>query len=227
MKQVELSARVRSDSGKKVAHTLRSGGEIPGILYGHKEEPVSLAIPAHEFWTILHHATTEHLILSVTVDGLEKGTMLTLVKAVQHHPVTGDILHVDLQRISSDEKIKVGVPVNLIGIPKGVKDFGGILDHRAREVRIISTPANIPESIDIDVSHLLLGDSIHVEDIIGQFKELDIFDDDSTLIAAVAAPKKLELEEIEAAEAAEGEEAAEGAEGKDSESEDADEEKSD
>ncbi len=180
---------------------MRLKGEIPGILYGHSEEPVSLVIPEHEFWKILHHATSEHLILDVAIDGMEPSSVLTLVKEIQHHPVTGDILHVDLQRISKDEKIKVGVPVTLVGIPKGVKDFGGILDHGAREIRIITTASKVPESLDIDVTHMQIGDSIHISDLAEKFKDIDIFDDESTLIAYIAVPKK--MEEIEIAEGAE------------------------
>ena len=224
MKQVKLNARVRIESGKKISHKLRLEGEIPGILYGHGEEPVSLVIPEHEFWKILHHATSEHLILDVAVDGLEPASLLTLVKDIQHHPVTGDILHVDLQRISADEKIKVGVPVVLTGIPQGVKDFGGILDHGVREIRIITTASKVPESLDIDVEHMQIGDSIHISDLAEKFKDIDIFDDESTLIAYVAIPKK--MEELEAVEEAE-EETEEAAGEQEGETEAAKEEKSD
>lgn len=203
MKKVNLKARIREGSGKKISHQLRSKGEIPGVLYGHGEDPVSLAVPEHEFWKILHNATTEHLILEVKVDGMKPANVLTLVKEVQHHPVTGDILHVDLQRISEDEKIKVGVPVSLVGVPKGVKDFGGILDHGAREIRVITTASTVPESLEIDVTHLQIGDSIHISDIAEKFKDIDIFDDESILIAYVAVPKK--LEEIKPEEEAEEE----------------------
>ncbi len=224
MKKVKLNARLRNESGKKISHQLRSKGEIPGVLYGHKEDPVSLAVPEHEFWKILHHATTEHLILEVKVDGLDPADVLTLVREVQYHPVTGDILHVDLQRISEKEKIKVGVPVSLVGVPKGVKDFGGILDHGAREVRIITTAAMVPESLEIDVTHMQIGDSIHVSDLAEKFKDIDIYDDESILIAYVAVPKK--LEEIKPEEEA-GEEAEEAAEEQEAEPEADKEEKGD
>jgi large subunit ribosomal protein L25 len=119
MEEIKLTSRLRENVGKKIAHKLRAKGEIPAILYGHKQEPLSLVVPEHEIWHILHHATSEHLILKLNIENTKGEDVITLVRDVQHHPVTGDILHVDLQRISLNEKIKVGVPVELVGIAKG------------------------------------------------------------------------------------------------------------
>lgn len=205
MKRINLKSRMREGSGKKSAHDIRSKGEVPGILYGHKEEPISLSIPEHDIWTILHHATSEHLILRLDVDGTDEKDILTLVRDVQHHPVTGDILHIDFQRISMHEKIKVGVPVQLVGIARGVKEFGGILDHGVREVMVKCMPEEIPESLPIDVSDMEIGNSIHLSDIMAQYTMLDFLDDANVTLAHVSPPKKLEVFEEEAAE--EGEEA--------------------
>ncbi|MCK4538039.1 MAG: 50S ribosomal protein L25 [Candidatus Krumholzibacteria bacterium] len=207
MKEIRLNARVRTESGKQNLHKIRKQGEIPGVLYGHKAEPVHLAIVEHDFWTILHHATSEHLILSIDIEGLDEDNILTLVKDVQHHPVSGNVLHVDFQRIAKDETIKVGVHVLLTGIPKGVKDFGGILDHGIREVMISTTPVMIPEALEMDVSALLVGDSVRVSDMVTQYPDIEFLDDDSIQVAHVSIPKKLEVaEDLEAEEAAEGEE---------------------
>ena len=181
---------------------------MPGTLYGHKEEPVSLSVPEHELWVILHNATSEHLILRLDVEGTKDKDVLTLVRDVQHHPVTGHILHIDFQRISMHEKIKVGVPVELIGIARGVKEFGGILDHGMREIMVKCMPEEIPESLPVDVSNMEIGNSIHLSDIMGQYSQLEFLDDENVTLAHVSPPKKLEVFE-EAAEAAEGE-AAEG-----------------
>jgi large subunit ribosomal protein L25 len=215
MKQITLNSRVREGSGKKAAHKIRAAGDIPGTLYGHKEEPVSLVVPEHDLWQILHNATSEHLILTLKVDGASEGEVLTLVRDVQHHPVTGDILHVDFQRISMQEKIKVGVPVELSGIARGVKEFGGILDHGVREVMVKCTPAEIPEALSIDVSDMDIGNSIHLSDIVMHYSQLEFLDDPNVTLAHVSPPKKLEIleEELEeGAEEAEGEEAPEGEE---------------
>lgn len=212
MKEIQLRSRIREGSGKKAAHKIRAAGDIPGILYGHKAEPISLIVPEHELWQILHHATSEHLILKLKIEDSGEGDVLTLVRDVQHHPVTGDILHVDFQRISMDEKIKVGVPVELDGIARGVKEFGGILDHVVREVTVKCTPKEIPEALTIDVSEMDIGNSIHLSEIMMSYPKLEFLDDPSVTLAHVSPPKKLEIlaeEEEEAPEEVEGEEAPE------------------
>ena len=216
MKQILLSSRIREGSGKKSAHGIRAKGDIPGVLYGHKEDPISLIVPQHDLWQILHHATSEHLILRLKIEDSTEGEVFTLVRDVQHHPVTGDILHVDFQRISMNEKIKVGVPVELNGIARGVKEFGGILDHGARELTIKCTPGEIPEALSIDVSELNIGNSIHLSDIAMHYPQLEFLDDSNMTLALVSPPKKLEevleVEEEAAQEEVEGEETPEGQE---------------
>jgi large subunit ribosomal protein L25 len=217
MQQLKLKSYLREGSGKKIARKLRSTGEIPAILYGHKREPLSIAVSQKDLWHILHTATTEHLILSLDVEGSDEGTILTLVRDVQHHPVTGDVLHLDLLRISIDEKIEVGVPIELIGMPKGVKDTGGVLDHGIRELTLNSKPMEIPEKVSIDVSPLAIGDSLRVSDLVALYPHLEIVDDRHITIAHVSAPKKLEIVAPEpgaaaAAAVAEEGEAAEGEE---------------
>lgn len=200
MKPIPLKARVRTGSGKKSAHAVRNADEIPAVLYGHKKDPVSLAVPEHDFWQILHHATTEHLILDLEVDGMSLDEHLVLVRDVQHHPVSGDVVHVDFQRISLQERIRVGVPIVLTGVPRGVKEFGGILDHSLREVAVHTTPAQIPDSVEIDVSELLIGHSVHVAELRDLYPGIEFVDDVQLTIAHVSPPKKLEV----AGEAAEG-----------------------
>ncbi len=202
MHDIILKGSIREESGTKIARKLRAQGEVPGVLYGHMEEPIHLSLSAHELWHILHHATSEHLILTLDIEGMKEGEALTLVRNVQHHPVTGDILHVDFQRISLTEKIKVGVPIVLIGMARGVKEFGGILDHGVREVTIHCTPKQIPEAIEVDVTDMEIGNSLHILDIAGQYPELEFLDDPNVTLAHVSHPKKLEIpeEEGEAAE---------------------------
>ncbi len=217
MQQVKLKSHLREGNGKKLTRKLRAGGKIPAVLYGHKREPLSLAVSQKDLWHILHTATTEHLILSLDVEGADEGAILTLVRDVQHHPVTGDVLHIDLQRISIDEKIKVGVPIELTGMAKGVKDASGVLDHGIREVTLNVKPMEIPEKLSIDVSALAIGDSLRVSDLAALYAHLEIVDDLHVTIAHVSPPKKLEAIVPEpgapaAAAVAEEEEAAEGEE---------------
>jgi len=209
MKTINLKARRRVEASKKNVHKLRQQGEIPGVLYGHKKDPVHVAVPAHEFWIILHNSTSEHLIIDLEIEGVDMDEHTTLVRDVQHHPVSGDILHVDFQRISMDENIKVGVPVLLTGTARGVKEFGGILDQGVREVMVSTTATLVPEQLEIDVSHLMINDTVHVSDLITQYPGIDFLDEGHINLAHVSPPKKLEIaEELEEGE----EEAVEGAE---------------
>ena len=208
MDTIKLTARIREEASKKNVHKLRKAGEIPGVLYGHSKDPVHLAIPEHDFWTILHNATSEHLIIELDVDGVDMEDHITLVRDVQHHPVSGDILHVDFQRISMNENIKVGIPVILTGIARGVKEFGGILDQGVREVMVATTASTVPEHLELDVSHLMINDTIHVSDLVSLYPAIDFLDDGNINLAHVSPPKKLEVAE----EHEEGEEGAEGAE---------------
>lgn len=221
METIKLKARMREEASKKNVHKLRKEGEIPGVLYGHHKDPVHLAIPEHDFWTILHSATSEHLIIDLEVDGVDMEGHITLVRDVQHHPVSGDILHVDFQRISMTENIKVGIPVALIGIPKGVKEFGGILDQGVREVMVATTASSVPEQLEIDVEHLMINDTIHVSDLVELYPKIEFLNEGHINLAHVSPPKKLEVaEELEegAEEGAEGEEGAEEGEGAEGES---------
>jgi large subunit ribosomal protein L25 len=210
MREITLKSRIREGIGKKMAHRLRAEGEVPAILYGHKADPMKLSVPEHELWTILHNATSEHLILKLEIEDGGGEEVLTLVRDVQHHPVTGEILHIDFQRISVAEHIKVGVPIDLVGQSTGVKEFGGILDHSVREVMVRCKPVEIPDALEIDVSSLQIGQSIHLSDIMEEYRQLEFLDDPHLTLAHVSPPKKLEVAVEEGAEAAVSEAAAEG-----------------
>ena len=205
MKPIKLKARRREEASKKNVHKLRQQGEIPGVLYGHKKDPIHLALPEREFWTILHNATSEHFIIDLDVEGVDMEEHITLIRDIQHHPVSGDILHVDFQRILLNESIKVGVPVNLNGIPRGVKEFGGVLDHGVREVMITTTASMVPEYLEIDVTSLMINDTVHISDLVSLYPDINFLDEGHINLAHVSPPKKME----DLTEAVEGEEEAE------------------
>ncbi len=224
MQDVKLSVKVREGSGKKYAHKIRADGEIPGVLYGEGKENVILSVPEHDLWHILHHSTSEHIILTLGIEGSDEGKILALIRDVQHHPVSGDILHVDFQRISKEKPVRVDVPVELVGQAKGVKDFGGILDHGIREVTIKCKPLEIPEVLKLDVSELNIGDSLHVSDLASAYPDIEFLDDPAITIAHVSPPKKLEVaEKVEEEVAPAEEEAVEEAEEEKKEEEEAEE----
>jgi large subunit ribosomal protein L25 len=207
MKEIKIKGRVRKGVGKKIAHKLRASGEVPGILYGHKEEPIALAVPEHDLWYILHKSTSENLILSLSLSDNGGEPVTALIRDVQHHPVTGDILHVDLQRISLNEKLNVGVPLKLEGVPRGVKEFGGILDQVAREIVVYSTPREIPEFVSVTIEEMEIGDSIHLEDIVKQYPDIEFAEEPEMMLAHISPPpKKIEVATEEVAEEEEVEE---------------------
>ena len=162
---VVLKSARRDDVGKGVARRLRMAGSVPAVYYGRGETPLSLAVQTKELESILHGASGSNVIVDLKVDGEAAADRKALLREVQRHPVKGSILHVDLQHISLSEKITVEVPVVLVGTPVGVKDGGGILEHLLREVEVECLPTDIPASISVDVSHLNIGDSVHVSDL--------------------------------------------------------------
>jgi large subunit ribosomal protein L25 len=143
---------------------LRAAGSIPATFYGVNTAPATLAVNRHEFSNALHKSSSENVIVDLTVEGASK-IELALVKDVQHDPISGDVIHVDFQHISADRPIRVTVPIRVIGVSDGVKNFGGILQHSAREVEVEALPADIPEHIDLDVTNLGIHQAIHARDI--------------------------------------------------------------
>jgi len=215
MENFKLSGSVREDAGKGVARQIRFAGGLPAVLYGHKQDPVSLVVDEAIVRQILN-AHPDSPIVSLTVEG--QGDLNAIIRDVQRHPTTGRLVHLDFQRISLDEAVRVDVHVELQGVPVGVKDHGGILEAATRSVTVSCLPAAIPEGIFIDVSEMEIQDSIKLGDVSEKYPGVEFLGDADLTLAAVFPPtvekKTAEEEEAEAAaEAALGEEGAEPAEG--------------
>jgi large subunit ribosomal protein L25 len=165
MKAVPVKARKREATGKGAARQLRAIGSIPGILYGAHAEPTALELNQQEISVIMRKSTSEHILVDLTVADNGGEPTMALIREIQHEPITGDILHVDFLHISATQKIHITIPVTVVGIADGVKNFGGILQLISRELEIESLPADIPDMITVDVSNLGIGDAIHVRDI--------------------------------------------------------------
>lgn len=203
MENIKLDTRLRADAGKGAARRLRATGVVPAVLYGQKEDPVSLIVDEAEFRTILL-SHPENSILDLNVEGGgTQGPVNVIIRDVQRHPATGKLLHIDFQRIRLDQKIRMEVNVTVTGEPRGVKEQGGILDHSTRSLNVMCLPASIPESIQVDVSALMIGDSIRLKDVMAGYQEVEFLDDDEMSLASVV-PPVLEAEVAEEAE--EGEE---------------------
>jgi large subunit ribosomal protein L25 len=213
---IKLKAQPRTASGKSYTHKARTRGWIPAIYYGRSRKPKTIEIDANEFTQLVRAKKTRSLFnLSLTDE--EGGEAVAIIKEIQRDIINRKVfLHIDFQRVAMDEKVTVGVPVELTGLPPiGVKEMGGVLQHSAKTIRVECLPANIPEKISVDVSMLKIGDSIHVRDITVQ--NAVIKDSPDEVVAVVIVPTAEEVKAVEPTETVEGAEgavpAAEGAEG--------------
>lgn len=187
--QLKLAAESRSTTGKGAARSLRQRGKVPAVIYGHGREPESLSLDAAELGKLLQTATAAS-VLEVTVGS--GAPVQALIREVQRNPVRQqEIVHLDLYEIHADETITVSVPVHLVGVADGVRNFGGVLDHVMRELEIECLPRDLPEHIEVDVTELGIGDSVHVRDISVPGAEI-LLDGDLT-VATVVAPRTEEV----------------------------------
>lgn len=201
---VKLMSRVRKDQGKGAARRLRRGNRIPGVLYGRGADPVLLDVDEHEFVKMVSDHSTSNLIVDLQMgDGPD--VVKTLIREVQVDPVSGAVLHVDLNQISLTEKIDVEVPIEISGTPVGVKNSGGILQHSIRNLLLRCLPHQIPDKIRLDATHLEIGDSIKVNDL--DLPDVEILADPENTLANVIPPAKVvepAAEEVAAAAVEEG-----------------------
>lgn len=204
-KQVKLSARPRADVGRNSVKHLRTRGVIPAVVYGHKDKPSNLEIEQREIAALLSHAVGENILVELVIaDGSAVSNKLSLIQEVQHHPVRGDILHVDFLEVAMDELLHTEVPIEAAGEPDGVKNHGGLLEHSLRSLHIECLPQDLPEIIRVDVSALGLNQSIHVRDIVLPAGVKATSDADLTVFI-VAEPKvEAEPTAADAADAAKG-----------------------
>ena len=203
MAVVSFSATARDITGKGAARTLRSQGQVPAVIYGHGRNPQPLSLNARDLDKMLGRIQAESTVIEVTVDG---HTAKTLIREIQRHPIRRQILHVDFQALVAGELVTVNIPIVLNGIPEGVRLEGGVLDQTLRELEIEVDPSDIPDHAELDVTNMVIGDSLHVSDI-KLPANVKILDDPETSVAVLAAPRAV-IEETPVAEAVEG--AAEG-----------------
>ena len=205
-----LNATPRSGRGKGDARKLRSSGRVPGVVYGRHEESRAVSMDAHELSLLFSRISVENTLIELTVEG-EKEPVSTLVREVQSHPVKNDLLHVDFYQVHAGEELEVDVPIRLEGNPVGVREEGGVLDHVIHDLTVRCIPSKIPQSLELDVSGLAIGDALHVGDIALPEGVTSMIDDERT-VCSVAAPRLEEEPEVdEDAEALLAEDGEEGA----------------
>lgn len=188
--QTLLSATPRARTGKGAARSLRRAGKVPAVIYGHGREPEPLEVDAAMLGRLFATGTTASTVVDVTVEGREP--VKAIIREVQRNPIRpSDVLHLDLYEIHADEQIIVEVAVRLVGVADGVRNFAGVMDHSLRMLEIRVFPADIPGHIDLDVTALGIGDSIHVRDVV--LDKVEILNDPDQTICSVVAPRVEEV----------------------------------
>jgi large subunit ribosomal protein L25 len=212
MERPVLTAEIREGVGKEKAKKLRAKGLIPAIFYGPRSQTIPLVIDSKELAKALQTEAGENVLIDLDIrKGAQSDRKVVMLKDIQIDPLQRKTLHTDFYEVTMDEMVIVEVPVHLMGKPEGTK-MGGILEQVRRVIQIQCFPGDIPKSIDIDVSPLKIGDSIHVQDI--KVEKAKIISDTNFTIATVV-PPVVEEKVVEAV----APEAAEGAEVKEKEEE--------
>ena len=192
MEAQQISVKKRSLEGSSASRRMRRAGLLPGIIYGIDSNPLSVELETHAVEQVLHHHASETILVDIDLEG--EGCVSVLLKEVQHHPVSGALVHVDLQRVVANQTLQVEVSLELVGEPEGVK-LGGLLDQVMHTILVECLPADLPETVNVDVSDLEIGSVLHVSDLkLGN--KVAILSDADALVAGVSAPK-VELEEDE------------------------------
>jgi large subunit ribosomal protein L25 len=205
MENVIIEAKERKAINKRSRNSLRNEGKVPGVLYGSRMEPIAIVVTRAAINPVVFSAKTH--LLSLKLDGHEDYECV--IKDVQFDPVSDEIVHFDLIGLTRGENIQLEVPVKLLGSAVGVKE-GGLLQESLHKLNIECLPKNIPQSIEIDVTNLDVGDSIHVADL--SFENIAILNPEDTIVVSVVLPKiekEPEPAEEEEGELVEGEEPAE------------------
>ena len=186
MAQIIVEAAPRANRGKNEARRLRATGQVPAVLYGGKNEAVTLAVNTKQVTAILRSEAGHNTLFQVTLSGKQQPAIL---KDWQVDPLTGSLLHVDLLRVAMDVRMRVKVPVHTFGEPAGVKQQGGIFETVTREVEIECLPTDIPTEFRVDVSELLIGKHLRVGEIPIDAAKVKLITDPDRVIAHVVALK--------------------------------------
>lgn len=200
MSELEIKAKLREGSGKADSGRVRRSGLVPCTIYGLKEKSTSLAINKRDLEKLISES---HSLININVDG---ESQMSVIKDIQHHPLKGEVIHVDFQRVQAGQEINISVPIKIVGTAPGLK-AGGVLQTIRSELDITTLPKYLPNEIKIDVSMLEVGDAVHVRDLKLEHITIDL-DEDET-ICLIAMPRQVEEVEVAEEEGEEGEEESE------------------
>ena len=196
-----LLAQERKAEGSNAARRMRHKGILPGIVNNERGDSQPVQLNLHDFEQRLRHHKGENLILDLRIEG--QAPTKVLLKDMQHHPVTDELIHVDFVEISMTKKMRVRIQVKLTGEPVGVSQTGGILEHLLREIEVECLPLDLLDEIEIDVSNLNVGDSLSVKDLTIDPK-LTVLTADDIAVVSISAPRVEEATEEETASEGEG-----------------------
>lgn len=202
-----LKAKTRSLTGRQAVRKMRAQGVLPCVLYGGGQDAVNLDVDRHQFELLVHRSKSgEHSIIKIEVEDKPEASTPVLLKAVQHHPLRSDVIHVDFLRIRLDERIETVVPIRLDGTAPGIQE-GGVIDFQLRELEVECLALEVPEEVVVSVAELHLGQSLHVSDIVVP-ANVTVLTDPERAVVAVLAPRAVKETAEGEGEGAEGEEGA-------------------
>jgi len=200
MKTIELNVERRTTTGKGEARRTRAEGRIPAVVYGAGKPTVTVQVERKELTNAFRGGARENAIFMLKLAGSDQ-TRHAMIRELSRDPVSREPLHIDFVRVMMDAKIKVRVAIEVVGVAKGVREEGGILDFVTREVEIECLPGDIPEHLPLDVTELAIGDALRI----GSLKApagIEIVDDPEKVLVHVTHPMKEEEPVAATAEAA-------------------------
>ncbi len=197
MKEVSLAVHPRGGTGTGAARTSRVQGNIPAIMYGPElEKPMPIAVNDKEFRTVMKGVQGGNAMFNLSLNGTVRKAIL---REIQRDKITSRVIHVDFHAISLTRPLHIRIPIHVSGTPLGVKNEGGVLQLTKRDVEISCLPADIPEFVEIDISNMNIGDSIHARDL--NIPNAKILEDEDQTFVVVSAPTAAEATPAAAAAA--------------------------
>ncbi len=193
MANLILEAENREESGKNSSRRLRRAGRIPGVVYGLGIDPISVSVDPKDVVGILHSESGHNTIFKLSVGQFSQEV---IIRDYQLDPLRDSLVHTDFQTISMDTRMNFDVPVSPVGTAAGVK-LGGILEILMREVSVECLPTEVPDRIEVDVTELEIGDTVHVSDLTIDREKVNLMTDGDRLVIAVGAPSLIQEEEEE------------------------------
>ena len=188
MKSVLLTAYPRTLLRRAGLREVRANARVPAVIYGRHNPPQSLEITLKDLEDLIHHSASENVLVDLSVPNDAKPKRLALVQQVQHHALSGKVLHVDLHEVVENEKVTINAPLETIGEAAGVKNGGGVLEHVLFRLKVRALPKDLPELIQVDVTSLEIGQSIHIGDIAAP-EGVEILGEKKIVIISVGMPK--------------------------------------